>query len=298
MNLKSVKDSAPRWLKDGSDIATRSYAQLTVHDRPAPDYLIAGTKRGGTTSLFNYLLMHPGVMGLYPQARGKKSTDYFFKELDRGEKWYRSHFQTETYRKLRARELGYRPISGEASPYYLWDPRVAGRIKVVAPDVKSIVLLRNPLERAWSHYQERVQNGVEPLEFVDALRREDERMTSEYAAVNAGEQEYSAAFDFYPYRERGNYLPQLKNWFEKFDRSQVLVMRSEDMYENVQEAFNNVCEFLEIPVFDLPTTRTFNARKKSSSMPAAAESYLSEYFYERNLELFEYLEIEPFWSMD
>lgn len=296
-NLTLSKDSAPRWLKDAADIATRSYAQLTAANRPAPDYLITGTKRGGTTSLFNYLLMHPGVMGLFPQVREKKSTDYFFKELERGDTWYRSHFQTEAYRKLKGSQLGYRPISGEASPYYMWDPRIATRIKASAPQVKSIILLRNPVERAWSHYQERVQNGVEPLDFVTALHLEDERMSSEYAAIEDGSEEYSEAFDFYAYRERGNYLPQLKNWFAKFDLDQVLVMRSEDMYQDVQGAVDQVCDFLEIPRHELPTKRTFNARKKSTPMPSEARDYLTNYFADRNAELFDYLQVEPFWKI-
>lgn len=296
MIVQGLKNGAPQWLKDASNAATRRYAQLTVQDRPGPDFLISGTKRGGTTSLFNYLLMHPGVMGLYPQVRGKKSTDYFFKELHRGENWYRSHFQTETYRRLRANQLGYRPIGGEASPYYMWDPRVAGRIRSIAPQVKSILLLRDPVERAWSHFQERVQNGVEPLDFVSALSAEDDRMVSEYQAIADGAQEYTEALDFYPYRERGNYLPQVKNWFESFDKDQVLVMRSEDMYQDVNGAFNKVCDFLEIPHFILPNTKTFNARKKSSKMPLEARERLESYFRDKNRDLFDYLEIEPFWD--
>ena len=81
-SLSAFKDRSPRWVKDSANAATRRYALTTVARRPAPDFLIIGTKRGGTTSLFNYLLMHPGVLGLYPQSRGKKSTDYYFKKYD------------------------------------------------------------------------------------------------------------------------------------------------------------------------------------------------------------------------
>ena len=149
--LSQIKDSAPRWMKDAADAATRAYALQTSAGRPFPDFLIVGTKRGGTTSLFNYLLMHPGVLGLYPQLRGRKSTDFFFKERGRGERWYRSHFHTETYRRMVERRLGYRPVSGEASPYYLWDHRIAPQVKQICGGVKAIALLRDPVERAWSH---------------------------------------------------------------------------------------------------------------------------------------------------
>lgn len=66
-NLTQFKDRSPRWVKDVANVSTRMAALATVHQRQMPDFLITGTKRGGTTSLFNYLLMHPGVLGLFPQ---------------------------------------------------------------------------------------------------------------------------------------------------------------------------------------------------------------------------------------
>ncbi|MDN5855086.1 MAG: sulfotransferase domain-containing protein, partial [Actinomycetia bacterium] len=174
-----LKDASPRWLKDLANGVTRTYATRTASMRPVPDFMVVGTKRGGTTSMFRYLLMHPGILGLYPQSRDKKGTEYFFRHTIEDSAWYRSHFHTETYRRLRERRLGYRPLSGEASPYYLWDPRIAGRVQAVAPNIKTIVLLRDPVKRAWSHYQERVANGVEPLPFGEALRLEPTRLEGE-----------------------------------------------------------------------------------------------------------------------
>ena len=70
----------------------------TARSRSDPDFLVIGTKRGGTTSLFNYLMMHPGVLGLFPRPRLQKSTDYFFKDFGRGERWYRSNFHSQGFR--------------------------------------------------------------------------------------------------------------------------------------------------------------------------------------------------------
>ncbi|WP_026535885.1 sulfotransferase domain-containing protein [Arthrobacter sp. H14] len=295
VSIAALKDTSPRWVKNVSDAATRQYAQLTVRDRPAPDFLVIGTKRGGTTSLFNYLMMHPGIMGLYPQVRGKKSTDYFFKERQRGEHWYRSHFQTETYRKLVSRRLGYRPISGEASPYYLWDPRVAGHVRELSGGIKAIALLRDPVERAWSHYQERAQNGVEPLEFPAALEAEETRLQGELEKMLAEPAYCSTAHDFYSYRSRGVYLPQIQNWRRSFPEGQLLILRSEDMYEDVQATFDRVCDFLKVPSTVLPTTRTFNARKRSSTMPPEVEAELREYFAPHNEDLYRYLGTDELW---
>src|SRR3954466_4353832 len=98
-SISQLKDRSPNWAKDAANSLTRRYALATVSRRTKPDFLVIGTKRGGTTSMFNYLTMHPGVLGLFPQSRGRKSSDYFFKHVDAGESWYRSHFHTAAYRE-------------------------------------------------------------------------------------------------------------------------------------------------------------------------------------------------------
>lgn len=296
MGAADLKDRSPRWVKDLANAGTRRYALATASRRPAPDFLVIGTKRGGTTSLFNYLLMHPGVLGLFPQSRGKKSTDYFFKERHRGAAWYRSHFHTREHRRLLTRRLGYEPVGGEASPYYMWDPRIAAHVAEVAPDVRAVVLLRDPVERAWSHYQERIENGVEPLSFEDALAAEEARTAGELDRMLADPTYYSEAHDWYTYRARGIYLPQLKNWLSVFPQEQLLVLRSEDMYLDVQAFFDQVCSFLGVPSHTLPTTRPFNASRATSSMPEAARAELTAYFAPHNAELEEFLGRPLGWS--
>ncbi|MDJ0356113.1 sulfotransferase domain-containing protein [Paenarthrobacter sp. PH39-S1] len=293
--LSQLKDSSPRWLKDASDSLTRAYALRTAGSRPVPDFLIVGTKRGGTTSMFNYLLMHPGVLGLFPQLRGRKSTDYFFKERGRGDHWYRSHFHTGMYRKMIERRLGYGPVSGEASPYYLWDPRVAPQVQQLCSGVKAIALLRDPVERAWSHYQERVHNGVEPLSFEAALAAEDNRLAGEEEKMLADPDYYSSAHDFYAYRGRGVYLPQLQNWRASFPAERMLVLRSEDMYLDVQGTFDKVTDYLEIPRFALPNTKTFNAITQSK-IPEGIRRELGAFYAPHNAELAEYLGRSPLWG--
>ncbi|WP_287930894.1 sulfotransferase domain-containing protein [Arthrobacter sp.] len=292
--LAQIKEGSPRWMKDVADSVTRAYALGTGRSRPAPDFLIIGCKRGGTTSLFNYLLMHPGVLGLFPQIRGRKSTDYFFKEHARGEEWYRSHFHTENYRKLAALRLGYRPVSGEASPYYQWDPRVAPLAREINSGIKAIALLRDPVERAWSHYQERVHNGVEPLDFDAALEAEEIRLEGELEEMAANPGYYSVAHDFYSYRSRGVYLPQIQNWHRSFPQDQLLVLRSEDLYRDVQGTFNTVCEFLGIPPRELPDTHAFNSITRSKMPPEAREA-LTEYYAPHNAALASYLGRGPLW---
>lgn len=290
------KDQAPRWLKDLANVSTRAYALGTVGLRPAPDYLVIGSKRGGTTSLHNYLLGHPGVLGLFPQSRGKKSTDFFFPSEQRRLGWYRSHFHTGAYRTLRKRQLGHRPLSGEASPYYVWDPRVAPRIREAVPHVKAILLLRDPVERAWSHYWERRVNGVEPLSFPDAIASEDARTGGELERMMVDPDYYSAPYDFYTYRQRGHYLPQILNWLAHFPPEQLLIMVSEEMYEDPQRAFDRVCRFLELPEVRLSgATRKYNSVQQGT-MDAQVRRRLTAEFTEPNHALETFLGRKLPWS--
>lgn len=293
--LSRIKDLSPRFIKDVANQVTRSWGVATAVHRADPDFLVIGTKRGGTTSLFNYLLSHPGILGLYPQVRDRKSTDYFFKHLRLGDKWYRSHFHTASRRAKIAKKLGYAPLSGEASPYYMWDPRVAQRAHEFSSNLRAIVLLRDPVARAWSHYQERVQNGVEPLSFTDALAAESSRTEGELTKMLADPYYYSEAHDWYSYRARGIYQPQLEAWTSAFPREQLLVLRSEDMYSDVQVVFNQVCRFLQLPTIVLPTMQTYNASPRGA-MPESARADLSAFYAPINTRLYEFLGRDLGWN--
>jgi hypothetical protein len=296
IDAATYKDRAPRWVKDVANVSTRAYALGTAGLRPCPDYLIIGAKRGGTTSLHNYLLGHPGVLGLFPQARGKKSTDWFFPSDDRPERWYRSHFHTTPYRSVVQRRLGYRPIGGEASPYYVWDPRIAPRIRRTIPDVKAVMLLRDPVERAWSHYWERKVNGHEPLSFRDALDAEDDRTAGELERMLAEPDYYSAAYDYYAYRQRGLYLPQIRNWLEHFPREQLLLLVSEEMYADPQGCFDQVCAFLGIPNAPLPPKDPkYNSLQQGELDPELRDRLAGD-FAPANAELAEFLGRPLPWS--
>jgi len=293
--VQKIKNGSPRWVRDSADVVTRQVGLMTSGRRTLPDYLIIGSKRGGTTSLYNYLLRHPGVMRMFPASRDLKSTDYFFRR-GRSEAWYRSHFPTASERARRARDLGYAPVSGEASPYYCWDPRVAGFAREVAPEVKSILLIREPIRRAWSHYQERVQNGVEPLSFMDALDAEDERLSGERERMAADPTYYSTSFDWYGYRSRGEYLGQIENWVASFPREQLLVLRSEDLYADTQATFDRVCSFLGLPIIEMPTRKTFNATwRTKDDVPDEVRARLVPHFAEHNARLAAFLGHELNW---
>lgn len=301
MSTKQFKDRLPAWALTAANLTSRQFAQATVIDRPLPDFMVIGSKRGGTTSLFHYLIDHPGVLGLFPKVRGKKGTEFFFPAgrhtgSPHSVNWYRSHFHTETYRRMLARNLGYRPLSFEASPYYVWDPRTAERVRTIAPSMKAIVLVRDPVRRAWSHYQERVQNGVEPLSFEDALAAEDARLEGEVERMMEDSAYYSPAFDWFSYRRRGEYLEQIRRWHSVFPPEQLLVVRSEDLYRDTQATMDRIFDFLDLPSASMRERVIYNATwRTAAAAPHQASHELARHFEPFNADLEGYLGVTLGW---
>lgn len=292
--VAALKDVAPRGVKDAANRATRAYGVATARWRPYPDFLIVGTKRGGTTSLWNYLVQHPQVVPMFPSPRGLKSNGYFFENLDRGDRWYRSHFHTTAHRRWRQRRVG-RTVTGEASPYYMLGPHIPRLIAADMPRVRLIVLLRDPVQRAYGHYQERVKQGVEALSFEDALDAEAPRLSGEWQRMTDDPAYYSTAYDSFSYRERGVYLPQMRRIFASFPRRQVLVLRSEDLYADAQRVFDDTCRFLEIAPLPL-RERTRHNYIPRAPIPPAAKQRLATFYAPHNQALYDYLARDFGWT--
>ncbi len=292
--LHQAKDASPRWLRDVANTTTRGWGMATSRFRTGPDFLIMGTKRGGTTSLWNNLLRHPQVIGMFPQLRGRKSSDYFFAADRSSPAWYRSHFPSAWHRRARVRAAG-NAVAGEASPYYMYGPHCAAQIRLALPDVRLLVLLRDPTERAYSHYQERRQQGAESLGFEAALAAEAQRLAPDEERWQADPAYYSEAHDFYSYRSRGVYLPQVRRIREQFPPGQVLFLRSEDFTRHYQSAFDTVTDFLGLDRHDLGMAEHHNSIRRAP-MAAATRRELAAFFAPHNAELEQFLGRELEWQ--
>ena len=186
--------------------AIRSYGAVTASQRVLPDYLIIGAKRGGSTTLARRLVATPGVTGLFPAREELKGTYYFDVNYSRGQQWYRSHFPT---RKAVGNDL-----VGEGSPYYLSHPRAAERAAQVVPHAKVIAVLRHPVDRAFSHYRERVKQGVETLStFEAALEAEHSRVGGERERMLEDPSYVSWNHLNFAYRDQSRYGQALASWF-------------------------------------------------------------------------------------
>ena len=187
------------------------YRGLTSPIRLLPDFLIIGTQRGGTTSLYNYLMGRPGVG---PAA--VKELHFFDKKFHKGSTWYRAHFPTGIQKYAFELTRKHHFVTGEASAYYLFHPHAPRRIAQLLPDAKLIVLLRNPIDRAYSQYNFEVDLGRESLSFEDAVAAEEERIGKERERILADERYVSFDHSRYSYLARGVYVDQLRTGWASF----------------------------------------------------------------------------------
>jgi hypothetical protein len=247
----------------------------------APDFVIIGTQRGGTTSLHAYLSAHPQVT-----TPATKELHFLTDRYERGFDWYLGQFPAE---------LPPVVITGEATPYALFHPLAPRRLREIAPEARLMVLLRNPVDRAYSHYLLERARGDELLEFSAALDAEPHRLEDEEARLLHDPTYRSAAHQHYSYAARGDYAPQLERWFEFFPREQILVVRSEDLYQRSAETYARVARYLGIE----PEIRgSFGVYNQSSGPPLdrRIRARLSRHFAPLNARLADLLGWDPGWS--
>lgn len=280
--LDRLKDLTPGAAQRCVRGALVQFGRFSAASRVLPDFLIIGTKRGGTTSLWNYLLDHPLVPRMFP-APNTKSTHYFEENWRRGERWYRSHFPTERRMRALQRRHGARPKVGEASPLYMFDPRVPARVHALMPDVRPIVLVRDPVERAFSHWKERRGNGLEPLDFADALAAEPSRIAGEYERLATDPYYFSEPLDWYAYRARGRYIEHLRAWLELFG-DRLLVLLSEDLYARPEQTYRLVLDHIGLPAHEPPSFEVYNDRR-SAPIDPAIRTELADHFAPYNTAL-------------
>jgi len=230
--------------------------------RALPDAVILGAQKSGTTSLHYYLVQHPQV--IEPQ---RKEVHFFDVNFERGEAWYRAHFGLED-------EPG---LNLDSSPYYLFHPAVPQRLHALLPDARLIVLLRDPVRRAYSHYWHERGKGREQLSFEEAISAEPERLGTEAARLADGSLERSYAHQHYSYLARGRYAEQLERWFAVFPRAQFLVLRFEDLVQGPLATLNATLGCLGLPPLESVNLEPRNTRRYPPLAEATAAQLRSEF---------------------
>jgi hypothetical protein len=185
-----------------------------------PNFVIIGAGRCGTTSFARYLGAHPDIY----MAAAKELR--FFNTPSKDLAWYREQF-------VAARNAS---AIGEATPSYMYEPEAITRMAATIPNARLIVILRNPIDRAYSHYWQNRSLGKETMTFEDAIDDEPRRL-----GLNP-----SGDGKLPSYLNRGNYLPRLQMVTQHFPRESLLVLIFEDMIRDPLLAYATACQFLEV----------------------------------------------------
>jgi hypothetical protein len=253
-----------------------------------PEFLIIGAMKSGTTFLYNLLTHHPLV-----EPAVFKETHYFDKLIEEeGLQWYRRCFPEPGWRE------GLRTITGEATPSYLSHPLAPKRAARVVPQARLIALLRNPVDRAYSHYQQVARKGREPLTFEEAIGVKKTQSSGKNNEKAFAYEDGARLDESCAYLARSIYVDQLLRWSKFFGDEQMLVLKSEDFFERAPDTLKRVLDFLELPEWEpefwgeIPKKRD---KREYEGMHPATRRRLEEFFEPHNRRLYEHLGVDFGW---
>ena len=254
----------------------RNIYALTGPIRSLPDFIIIGTARSGSTSLYYNICQHPCVLSAAYDELG-----YFDSNFHLGLNWYRSLFPT-LFSKWILKQKKQFAITGEDTPFYIWNPLVAKRILKIIPNIKLIVLFRNPVDRAYSNYHLGVRAGSEKLSFEDAIQMELKKLDKINDEIEQDVNKYTTPRS---YIAKGFYADQLKIWLELFSSEQLMIVSTEDLESNPQKTLDRIYNFLKIP----KNHRLIPEKQKIAAYPKMknkTREFLIDLYKKNNAELF------------
>jgi hypothetical protein len=270
--------------------AIAGYREWTAPVRLLPDFIIIGGNRCGTAALYEYLCGHPCFI---PSSH--REVHFFERHFTKGLSWYQSHFPSRLYKYYATRMAGQRFVTGEATTYYIFHPHAPRRIKETVPQAKLIALLRNPVDRAYAQYHQKIRKGHEKLSFEAAIEAEPERLRGEREKMLAFEAYNSYNYRHYSYLTRGIYVDQIAHWLTLFPNEQLLILCSEDLRRDPAAVLKKVLEFLHLSPWQ-PKVQNNYGQAEYPKMDSRMRSRLREYFQPHNERLYEFVGRDFGWN--
>ncbi len=282
--------SAPTAARRAAHSVSVTAGRVTRRARMLPGFLIVGAQRSGTTSMYRTLDQHPAIL----KAVLHKGVHYFDTGYGHGLGWYQGHFPLRARAALARRATGDEPLTFESSPYYLFHPLAAGRISRDLPGVRLLVLVRDPVERAYSAHAHELARGYETEPFERALELEDERLAGEAERIVAEPGYLSHSHQHHAYLTRGLYADQLDRLAQAAGRDRIHVVDSGRFFTDPEPVYDGVLEFLGLRRHGYPVFERHNARPRSP-MPDTLRATLNDHFAAPDERLASWLGHPPSW---
>tara|TARA_Y100001936_G_C16009194_1_gene632531 strand:- start:314 stop:1144 length:831 start_codon:yes stop_codon:yes gene_type:complete len=254
----------------------RKFKGINAKNHALPNFIIIGAMKSGTTSLYNYICDHPSVIAAEYDEIGFFDSNYHL-----GLNWYRSLFPTKKQLKSLEQKED-QGITGEDTPFYFWNEESANRIKEILPNVKLIIILRNPINRAYSEYHDKVQSGRTKKSFEQYIQSELENLKKNSPPPSKFNDDDSILL-------RGIYSKQFENWSSIFSKKQIIVLQSEQLLEKPQKVLNDIYNFLGLTEFNLKN-KFSKKKKKYQDMNSETREILRDFYYPYNEKLFQMIE--------
>ena len=255
---------------------------VTSYSRVFPNFLIIGAMKAGSTTLHHYINNHPNV--IHPSIKEVHYFDYYFGSNF----WYRSNFP----KKNEMIKNGVSCLTCDSTPQYLFHPLAPKRIFNLLPKIKILCVLRNPIDRAYSHYNHNVRNGNETLSFEDAIFKRDKKLDQEYNNLISNNDCDIVFYERYNYLNLGKYAEQLSEWFKYFPKDQFFICKTEDLSSDM---LTKAYEFLNLSNFDPGKMNSLNTGKYDN-MKSSTREKLSKFYEPENSKLSTLLNMEINWK--
>lgn len=282
-----VRERAPHrlvlWLRSALGL----WGTLTAPWRLRPSFLIVGAQRAGTTTLYRVLSEHPAVA----RPTVSKGIGFFDVRYERGLRWYLGHFPLE--RPARRRH-GPAATTFESSGYYLFHPLAAARIARDLPDARVVVMVRDPVERAYSAHRHEQARGFESEPFEEALELETERTQGEVERILADPSYQSFEHRHHSYLARSRYSEQIDRFIEELGRDRVYVVDADEFFEHPDVEFERLASWLGLPPWRPGQVEQWNARPRTPMDPEL-RARLERYFEPYDARLAEQMGRTPSW---
>ena len=253
------------------------YRNLTSSSRVLPDFIIIGAGRAGTTALYTYLIQHPSIITASTDNDEPVADLHFFEYMISDKiSWYKSHFPRKSKNSF---------VTGEFTSTYMYHKNVPERIFNLIPKIKLIVILRNPIDKAYSTYNQQSHFNEVTSSFEETIKAEFARID-----LNKNHIEYTnnnPNFDNYvEYNiiRHGIYFNYLEKWLKIFPKKQIFVVDSNELENFPQQTLNKVFEFLNLSPREIPNLAKVNVGKYSPMTESTRES-LIEFYKPHNAKL-------------
>lgn len=250
--------------------------------------MIIGAMKAATTALYRWMTSHPQVMA------GRRKEHHYFDQpagpiAGVGDPFasYRLGFPARPAMWVRRLRSGAPVVTGEATPAYLFHEKVPARMADVLPAAKLIVVLREPVDRAFSHHAMMLKSGAEDLPAAEAFAAEEDRLRKSRELLARGHQP-ERAYWTHSYLERGYYAGQLERWLGFYPRSQMLILSYEELAADPWSAYAQCLRFIGVDPAAAPRPEfvAHNAGRRDPPDPNLVEA-LRDRFVESNRRLAE-----------